>query len=195
MRHRWTAPLLLSLLTLAACTNEGDSAPKAPNNDAPRTDRAFYGASAEEACASPLEPDSLLPAADSFVRLPTAGSSSELCLGPSAADATDLEQATVAEGGIQLTFSEAGIEAFNELARECFATTDVCVTQRIAIVLDGEVLIHPRIQAPSFGREDITISGQYDEAELAQLAMQIESAIRSVSNVIEFRPVMYDVPA
>lgn len=187
--------MLVLLLALAACTSEGDAAPKAPNNESPRTDRAFYGASPAEACAAPLPTGSLLPATDSFVRLPTSVGSAELCLGPSTADATDLEQATVAENRILLTFTEAGIEAFNELAGECFATTDTCPTQRIAIVLDGEVLMHPQIQAPSFGREDITITGLYSAAELAQLAAQIESAITSVSNVIEFRPVMSDVPA
>jgi preprotein translocase subunit SecD len=70
-----------------------------------------------------------------------------------------------------------GIDRFNEAAQECNnPASTVCPAQgggvgRLAIVLDAEVIAAPAIQQPSFERDQITITGDFDESEAKDLAL------------------------
>ncbi|MEM7143089.1 MAG: hypothetical protein AAF548_18855 [Actinomycetota bacterium] len=63
-----------------------------------------------------------------------------------------------------------GIDDFNELAAECVARSARCPTGRLAIAVDGEVLTAPNVEVASFQRDQITITGGFDEAEARGLA-------------------------
>lgn len=69
---------------------------------------------------------------------------------------------TVAPGDqwvVNPVLTEAGIDAFNELAAECNATSSACPTGMIAIAVDGVVLSAPTVQQPAYERDQIQISG------------------------------------
>ena len=72
---------------------------------------------------------------------------------------------------------EDGIDLFNAAAAECNnPASTVCPAQgggpgRLAIVLDGEVISAPAIQQASFERDQITISGSFDESGAKDLAL------------------------
>src|SRR3546814_18047137 len=42
------------------------------------------------------------------------------------------------------------IDTFNAVAAECFNATQTCPSQRLAIVLDSQVMSAPNIQKPSY---------------------------------------------
>jgi preprotein translocase subunit SecD len=70
----------------------------------------------------------------------------------------------------------AGIDTFNEWAAKCYNGTPECPSSgasrgRVAIVLDGIVKSAPQINAPSFSRDQITISGNFSEKEAKELAL------------------------
>jgi len=66
-----------------------------------------------------------------------------------------------------------GIDRFNEIAAQCYQASDptVCPTGQLAIVLDSVVQSAPNIDAPSFARDEITISGSFSEGEAKDLAL------------------------
>ncbi len=74
---------------------------------------------------------------------------------------------------------EDGIDLFNAAAAACFSSTPACPsqslsggsTQQLAIVLDGIVESAPTVQAPFFQRDQITISGNFDQAEAEDTAL------------------------
>ena len=72
---------------------------------------------------------------------------------------------------VALTLTEDGIGAFNELAGVCFPPTAACPTGQLAIVIDSEVRSAPTVQAASFEREDISISGGFTETQAKELAL------------------------
>lgn len=68
-----------------------------------------------------------------------------------------------------------GIDLFNQAASLCYSGAEACpgvlgAQGALAVVLDGEVLSAPTINAPSFGRSDINISGDFDQDEATSLA-------------------------
>jgi preprotein translocase subunit SecD len=66
-----------------------------------------------------------------------------------------------------------GIDAFNEAALLCWVSNPdptVCPSARLAIVLDHRVVASPTINAPTFSRDEIQISGAFDEDEAKDLA-------------------------
>lgn len=65
----------------------------------------------------------------------------------------------------------SGIDRFNELAAQCFAKQASCPSGQLAIVLDDEVVSAPSINAPSFARDAISISGSFTEADAKDLAL------------------------
>jgi preprotein translocase subunit SecD len=66
---------------------------------------------------------------------------------------------------------DAGINQFNEAARICFnGDLNICPTRRLAIVLDHQVISAPSINAESFARDQIVISGAFEEEEARLLA-------------------------
>ena len=100
------------------------------------------------------------------------------CLGPSKLSGEALETADVAISGVSTftvnpVFREGpeGIDAFNLIAAECFSRLPTCPTQALAIVLDERVVSAPSINAQSFQRDSITISGGFDEEAARDLAL------------------------
>ncbi len=123
-------------------------------------------------------------------------------MGPVALTGTAVEGATAGLGNagqwtVNPSFKEGedGIDLFNAIASTCYsATPDVCpgIGQDdqgaprglIAVVLDDEVLSAPSINEPSFGRDQIQISGSFDRDSAEALAV----ALRFGSLPIELAP-------
>lgn len=112
--------------------------------------------------------------ADAYVLLPSAEGGT-ICLGPSLLTGTTLETSEV--GFDQRNWSvnpvflpgAEGIDQFNAVASLCFNRTSVCPSQRLGIVLDGQVISAPTIQTDSFQRDRIVISGSFEEEEARDL--------------------------
>jgi len=83
-----------------------------------------------------------------------------------------------------------GIDAFNVTASQCFSRTPECPTGLFAITLDGDVISALGVQAPSFARDQIVISGGFDEQSARDLgtvlrygALPVELEVQSVQEV------------
>lgn len=63
------------------------------------------------------------------------------------------------------------IDEFNEIAGQCFNRAPTCPSGQLAIVLDSRVVSAPSINAPSFRADEISISGNFTEAEAKDLAL------------------------
>ena len=73
---------------------------------------------------------------------------------------------------LEMRGGENGIDKFNEIASQCYqGVPDVCPSQRLAIVLDSVVQSAPTIQAPSYTKDQIQISGSFTEGEAKDLAL------------------------
>jgi preprotein translocase subunit SecD len=64
-----------------------------------------------------------------------------------------------------------GIDDFNILAAQCNSFSQACPEGRIAIEIDGYIESDPSVNAPFFERDQITISGSFDEAGAKDLAL------------------------
>jgi preprotein translocase subunit SecD len=84
------------------------------------------------------------------------------------------QQIVSGEWSVSIGLSPDGSDTFNEFAAECYSSTDACPTSKLAIVLNGEVVSAPTVQEPSFGQE-LTITGQFSEAEARELAQILDS--------------------
>ena len=84
----------------------------------------------------------------------------------------------------QLKGGAEGEDQWNALAGKCYAGGADCPTKQIAIILDGEVISAPVVQAPSFDNS-VQISGSFTEKEANELA-----------RVLQFGavPVQFDIP-
>ncbi|MGH1503665.1 MAG: preprotein translocase subunit SecD, partial [Acidimicrobiales bacterium] len=114
-----------------------------------------------------------------------------LCLGPTVVYGTDdngdpkyltgaaLEGADVGFDGfswrVNPTFKagEDGIDAFNFAASLCFGGSEACPFGRLAIALDELVVSAPTINVGSFQRDQIEISGSFDEESANDLALAL----------------------
>ena len=102
------------------------------------------------------------------------------CVAPTglAGSAVELGEVSLSSAGwsVNVLFSEGpdGIDQFNALAAECFQQSSICPSGQLAIALDQEILIAPSINAPTFGRDQIVISGgvaqPLEEIEARELA-------------------------
>lgn len=86
-----------------------------------------------------------------------------LVLGPSRLEQSAFAYATAsagpAGGEVYPVLTDAGLEAFNEIARRCFAMTGDCATGLVAII-DGDQLVSaPKINAEQFEKDHLVISG------------------------------------
>ena len=75
---------------------------------------------------------------------------------------------------LEMRGGEDGIDTFNEIAATCYAQNpdpQVCPSGQLAIVLDSVVQSAPTINEPSYGAEDIQISGSFGESEAKDLAL------------------------
>jgi preprotein translocase subunit SecD len=98
-------------------------------------------------------------------------------LGPSLATGRIVQsaQAEIPQGewivALEMRGGENGIDQFNSIAAECFNRTAVCPTGALSIVLDSVVQSAPEIQADSYTRDQIQISGSFSEDEAKDLAL------------------------
>lgn len=135
---------------------------------------------AAEACSiEGVTPDDA-DEADAYVVLADR-SGNRLCLGP-----TMLTGEVVETAGVSLGFTGTGwevnpvfrpgaegIDQFNAAARSCYALNpdpNLCPSGRLAIVLDHQVISAPSINAETFARDQIVISGDFEEEEARLLA-------------------------
>jgi len=73
---------------------------------------------------------------------------------------------------VNVEFTGSGIDQFNAVASQCFnGDPSVCPTRSLAIVLDAVVQSAPEIQAPEFQRDEVQISGDFDEGDARDLAL------------------------
>ena len=125
--------------------------------------------------------------ADATVILPTApdatGRVYHLLMGPALATGAALESAQAvvefAQWNVQVTALEGpdGIGRFNEAARACYYESPdptLCPTGQLGIVLDHVVESAPVVNARSFERDRINISGSFGEAEARDLALVLD---------------------
>lgn len=112
-------------------------------------------------------------------------------LGPAGVTGAAIESAEAGLQGTQwaanvvLKSGAEGIGPFNELASQCYqgevtcpATTDA--VGAVAIVWNNVVLSAPTIQQPTFERDQISISGTFDERSATVLAAKLASASKPV---------------
>ena len=108
-------------------------------------------------------------------------------LGPTTVTGAAVDSASarlqgVAEWTVDLSFTSEGIEAFNALAATCATPSATCPASglssetgqpvgSVAIELDGVVQSAPTIQAASFQRDQVVISGNFAEEEAKDLAL------------------------
>lgn len=118
-------------------------------------------------------------------------------LGPASLTGSGLEGATASldERGqwvVRPVFKPGaeGIDAFNTTASACFARSATCPTGKLAITLDDEVISALGVQAATFARDQIVISGGFEEQSAKDLgtvlrygALPVELAVESVQEV------------
>jgi preprotein translocase subunit SecD len=115
---------------------------------------------------------------DSAVILGGIGDTGPYQLGPSLATGRIVKTASAdIQNGqwlvrLEMRGGENGIDKFKEIASQCYqGVPDVCPSQRLAIVLDSVVQSAPTIQAPSYTKDQIQISGSFTEGEAKDLAL------------------------
>ena len=126
-------------------------------------------------------------AADATVILPTApdetGRVVHFLMGPALATGASLESARAvlefAQWNVQVTALEGpdGIGRFNEAARACYYESpdpSLCPSAQLGIVLDHVVESAPVVNAPTFERDRINITGSFSEAEARDLALVLD---------------------
>lgn len=113
-------------------------------------------------------------------------------VGPALLDGAAVESAFARQdaGGswaVDVVFTEEGIAEFNDAAQRCYATAATCPPQppadtsgaergMLVLVLDGEVLVAPKITQPSFERDQIRISGGLDQRSAERQAAALDDA-------------------
>lgn len=97
--------------------------------------------------------------------------------------------ATVDNGGwavvAKLRSGAQGEDLWNALATKCYNGGSECPSKSIAIVLDGQVISAPTVQAPTFTNGSVQITGNFSQAEANDLA-----------RILQFGavPVQFDTP-
>ena len=137
--------------------------------------------------AIPFAPEDDL--ADAYVVLEDPTTGGIYCLGPTLLKGDALESADPGFDNIQWTVNPVfrpgpeGIDAFNAIAAICAqpslpGNNEICPDQgagrgALAIVLDHQVISAPTINAASFSRDNINISGTFTEDDARNLALAL----------------------
>lgn len=102
------------------------------------------------------------------------------CVGPTLFTGTALETASFSnpsglEWQVDPIFKdgEAGIGQFNAAAALCFGGSPTCPSGQLAMVLDHNVLSAPTIQAASFVRDRIQITGSFTQESAEEVALKL----------------------
>jgi preprotein translocase subunit SecD len=102
-------------------------------------------------------------------------------LGPAAAASSIVSGARAERSGgrwtVHLEMRADGIEAFNSIAAACHARSAICPTGQLALAVDSEVASAPSIEKPWYKRDQIQISGNFDEAEARRLALVLQDVL------------------
>jgi len=154
-----------------ATTIEGAATTLAPDATvAPTTTAESDGAGGG---AAPVGPS------DTEVLLDEAGTS--YVVGPAAMSGSVFANDSVAEvnGGswsvsVSLRSGAEGEDLWNGLTTKCFGRDATCPTGQIAMVLDGEVISAPVVQAAVFTGGTVQITGDFTESEARDLARVLE---------------------
>jgi hypothetical protein len=87
-------------------------------------------------------------------------------------DAVATAEARLEDGQhlVALELTDDGIDEFNALAATCFPPTATCPVGRVAIVVDDRVVSAPTVHEAEFAADQISISGEFDEAEAEAIA-------------------------
>jgi hypothetical protein len=125
--------------------------------------------------ASPVEPDGRA-LADGFY--PVEQAEPAPCRTPGMREIVDDAEASLATAGgggwqVGLALTEAGLDAFNDIAARCYQRDATCPLGQVALVVDDEVVFAPTIQEPSFERDQIVVSGDFTEVEARNLARSL----------------------
>ena len=70
---------------------------------------------------------------------------------------------------------EEGIDLFNAAANACFNRQPICQVGQLAIVLDGVIESAPSVNTPYFERDQIVISGNFDQSRAEDTALRYGS--------------------
>jgi preprotein translocase subunit SecD len=113
------------------------------------------------------------------------------CLGPAVIDDIPLTGDMIETAAVSLTTGigwevnptfnsgPSGIDLFNRVAVQCFsANQEICPTSQLAVVLDHQVISAPSINAPSFSRDRIVISGGQQDPFEEEEARRLAEALR-----------------
>ena len=140
------------------------------------------GGLTDAACATALSADQLNPTGEAL--LPQCRNGSLIAtykVGPVGltGSALDTARANLGQSGqwvVQPVFKDNadGIGKFNGAAGQCYAKAATCPSGQLAIVLDGQVISAPSINAASFKADQIEISGSFNERTAKDLATALK---------------------
>ena len=163
--------LLRPVLQAGAPPVEGPVTTEAPSSSGETS--TTVGSTGDGGGAEPVGPT------DTEVLVDKAGIS--YVVGPAAMSGNVFENDAVAEvsGGswsvsVSLRSGDAGEVLWNGLATKCFNRDAECPTGQIAMVLDGEVISAPVVQAAVFTGGTVQITGEFTETEARDLARILE---------------------
>ena len=140
------------------------------------------GGLTDAACTATLRSDQLNPTGDAL--LPQCSEQRLVAtykVGPVGltGSALDTARANLGQSGqwvVAPVFKDnaEGIGKFNGAAGQCYAKAATCPSGQLAIVLDGQVLSAPSINAASFKADQIEISGSFNERTAKDLATALK---------------------
>jgi preprotein translocase subunit SecD len=140
------------------------------------------GGLTDAACATTLSSDQLNPTGDALLpqckdkRLVATYKVGPVGLTGSALDTARANLGQSGQWVVAPVFKDNadGIGKFNGAAGQCYAKSATCPSGQLAIVLDGQVLSAPSINAASFKADQIEISGSFDERSAKDLATALK---------------------
>ena len=158
-----------------------DTTIAAPANDPLAIDPATGGLT-DAACEATLSADQLNPTGDALLpqctdrRLVATYSVGPVGLTGSALDTARANLGQSGQWVVAPVFKDGadGIGKFNGAAGQCYSKAATCPSGQLAIVLDGQVLSAPSINAASFKADQIEISGSFNERTAKDLATALK---------------------
>ncbi len=177
------APLTADAPTADAPTAEPTTTVADPNTtgDPLAVDPATGGLT-DAACATTLSSDQLNPTGDALLpqcrdkRLVATYKVGPVGLTGSALDTARANLGQSGQWVVAPVFKDNadGIGKFNGAAGQCYQKAATCPSGQLAIVLDGQVLSAPSINAASFKADQIEISGSFNERSAKDLATALK---------------------
>ena len=140
------------------------------------------GGLTDAACATTLSSDQLNPTGDALLpqcrdkRLVATYKVGPVGLTGSALDTARANLGQSGQWVVAPVFKDNadGIGKFNGAAGQCYQKAATCPSGQLAIVLDGQVLSAPSINAASFKADQIEISGSFNERSAKDLATALK---------------------